>query len=77
MKRAIAKIIVCTAVFIFTLFISSSIYNKGNEEMTASMPEASLPLVHINTRGISYNYLHGLTREMDGSFLRRLAMAER
>ena len=70
MKRAIAKIIVCTAVFIFTLFISSSIYNKGNEEMTASMPEASLPLVHINTRGISYNYLHGLTREMDGSFFR-------
>lgn len=70
MKKVIAKVIACIAVFIITLFVSSSIYNKGNQEMTASMAQASLPLVHISTNGISYNYLHGLKQEMDGSFFR-------
>lgn len=70
MKKIITKLIVCTVVFIITLFVSSSIYNKGNEELTASMEQASLPLVHITTKGISYNCLHGLKQEMDGSFFR-------
>ena len=70
MKKVIAKVITCIAVFIITLFVSGSIYNKGNKEMTASMAQASLPLVHISTNGISYNYLHGLKQEMDGSFFR-------
>lgn len=70
MKRVISKLIVCFVVFIITLFVSSSIYNKGNEETTANMAQASLPLVHITTNGISYNYLHGLKQEMEGSFFR-------
>lgn len=70
MKNAISKVIVCLAVFILTLFVSSSIYNKGNEEMTANMTEASLPLVHVTTNGISHNYMHGLRQELNGSFFR-------
>lgn len=70
MKKVIAKVIACIAVFVITLFVSGSIYNKGNKEMTASMAQASLPLVHISTNGTSYNYLHGLKQEMDGSFFR-------
>ena len=70
MKNAISKVIVCFAVFILTLFVSSSIYNKGNEEMTATMTEASLPLVHITTNGIPHNYMHGLRQELNGSFFR-------
>jgi hypothetical protein len=70
MKKVIGKVIACIAVFIISLFVSSSIYNKGNAETTKSMPEASLPLVHISTNGISYNYLHGLKQDMDGSFFR-------
>ncbi|MDE7207986.1 MAG: hypothetical protein K2N90_12680, partial [Lachnospiraceae bacterium] len=70
MKNAISKVIVCFAVFILTLFVSSSIYNKGNEEMTANMTEASLPLVHITTNGIPHNYMHGLRQELNGSFFR-------
>ena len=54
--------------FVITLFVSSSIYNQGNKELTTSMTQASLPLVHITTKGIAYNYLHGLKQEMDGSF---------
>lgn len=70
MKKIIGRRAVCIVVFIITLFVSSGIYNKGNEELTTSMAQASLPLVHITTRGISYNYLRGLKQEMDGSFFR-------
>lgn len=70
MKKFIGKLAACIVVFIVTLFVSSGIYNKGNEELTASMEQASLPLVHITTKGIAYNYLHGLRQEMDGSFFR-------
>ena len=70
MKKAISKLAACIVVFIITIFVSSGIYNKGNEELTTSMAQASLPLVHITTGEIAYNYLHGLKQEMDGSFFR-------
>lgn len=70
MKKIISKIAACIVVFILTFFVSSGIYNKGNEELTTSMAQASLPLVHFTTNGIAYNYLHGLRQEMDGSFFR-------
>lgn len=70
MKNSISKAIVCLAVFVITIFVSSSIYNKGNEEMTANMAQASLPLVHITTDGIPHNYMYGLKKEINGSFFR-------
>ena len=70
MKKFIGKLTVCIVVFVITLFVSSSIYNQGNKELTTNMAQASLPLVHIMTNGIPYNYLHGLKQEMDGSFFR-------
>ncbi len=70
MKKIISKLAGCIVVFVLTLFITSGILNKGNEELTTSMEPASLPLVHITTDGIAYNYLHGLRQEMDGSFIR-------
>ncbi len=70
MKNTVARVIVCVAVFIATLLVSSGVYNNGNSEMTASMAEATLPLVHIMTGGIEYNYLHGYVDEMDGRFMR-------
>lgn len=70
MKKIISKLAACIVVFILTFFVSSGIYNKGNEELTTSMAQASLPLVHFTTNGIAYNYLHGLRQEMDGSFFR-------
>lgn len=70
MKKVISKLAACIVVFIITIFVSSGIYNKGNEELTTSMAQASLPLVHITTGEIAYNYLHGVKQEMDGSFFR-------
>ncbi|MDE7184820.1 MAG: hypothetical protein K2O40_10190, partial [Lachnospiraceae bacterium] len=70
MKKVISKLTVCIVVFVVTLFVSSSIYNQGNKELTTNMAQATLPLVHITTKGIAYNYLHGLRQEMNGSFFR-------
>jgi hypothetical protein len=70
MKKMLIKIAVCLLTFIVTLFVASSIYNKGNTEMTKSMDSATLPLVHMMSGDIDYNYLHGMINEMDGSFLR-------
>ena len=70
MRNIISKALVCAAVFILTLFVSSGIYNNGNGEMTAGMSEASLPLVHIHADGIDYNYMYGLKQSVDVSFFR-------
>lgn len=70
MKKILTKLAVCMAVFVFTLIISSKIYNHVNEEKTTSMSSATLPLVGINTNGISYNTLRGFRQEPDGRFLR-------
>lgn len=70
MKKYIIKIAVCILVFICTLFISSSLYNQGNEDMTANMEQASLPIVHITNGKISFNTLYGYRQDMDGRLLR-------
>ena len=70
MKKYIIKIAVCILVFLSTLFISSSLYNQGNEDMTATMEQASLPIVHITNGKISFNTLHGYRQDMDGRLLR-------
>lgn len=70
MKKHLIKIAVCIVVFLCTLFISSSLYNQGNADMTATMEQATLPLVHMTTGNLSFNTLYGYRQEMDGRFLR-------
>ena len=70
MKKYIIKIAVCILVFLCTLFISSSLYNQGNEDMTTTMEQASLPIVHITNGNISFNTLYGYRQDMDGRLLR-------
>lgn len=70
MKKNIIKIAVCIIVFLCTLFISSSLYNQGNADMTASMEQATLPLVHITNGSIAFNTLYGYRQDMDGRLFR-------
>lgn len=70
MKKYIIKIVVCIIVFLCTLFISSSLYNQGNADMTATMEKASLPVVHIMNGNQSFNTIYGYRQEMDGRLLR-------
>lgn len=70
MRKHLIKLVVCGVVFFCTLIISSSLYNQGNADMTATMEAAALPLVHMTTGNISFNTLYGYCQEMDGRLLR-------
>lgn len=70
MKKYIIKIAVCIIVFVCTLFISSSLYNQGNADMTATMEHATLPVVHMTNGSLSFNTLYGYRQAMDGKLLR-------
>lgn len=70
MKKNIIKITVCVLVFLATIVVSSSLYNKGNADMTSTMPAATFPLVRMTTGTMEFNTLYGYRRQMDGRFLR-------
>lgn len=70
MKKHLLKIVVCICVFFITLIVGINVYNQRNTDSTASMMEASLPLVHIKEQDITFNTLHGLRAEIDGTFCR-------
>lgn len=86
MKKAIIRIIVCIVVFVATIFISSGFFNHYKTDMTSTMGDATLPLVHMVTsdvveestdegtsvvsNDIAFNTLHGLRQEVDGRFYR-------
>ena len=70
MKKHLLKIIVCVIVFFTTLFVGTNLYNQRNTDNTASMTEASLPLVHMKVQDITFNTLHGLRSQVDGTFFR-------
>lgn len=70
MKKNIIKVAVCILVFLCTILITSSIFNKGNADLTTTMDKATLPLVHMTTGNMSFNTLYGYRQEMDGRLLR-------
>lgn len=70
MKRVILKIIVCCLVFVAAIYISSSIMNQGNTDMTAEIRPASFPVVSMQNNGLRYNTLFGYAKELDGSLVR-------
>lgn len=70
MKRVILKIIVCCIVFFTTLYISSSIMNQGNTDMTAEIRPATFPIIMMKNNGIQYNPLYGYVEQIDGSLER-------
>ena len=70
MSRSWIKGLVCIVTFTISLFVISSIMNRGNTDMTMAMSEASYPLVYINHEGQYINCLHGYNNEMDVSFMR-------
>lgn len=69
-RKNLIKIAVCIIVFFTTLFLGINVYNQGNADMTAMMDKATLPLVSVQTEDITYNTLHGLTQDVNGSFFR-------
>lgn len=70
MRKGIIKAAVFTAVFVLTLIVAGRIMNKGHDNLTVEMSEASFPLVTMEMDGVAYNQLHGYAGAMDVAFQR-------
>lgn len=70
MKKILIKLTVFLAVFLAALAVAGRVMNKGHNNMTMEMADASLPVIVMNRGGVSYNELHGYTTAMDTAFER-------
>lgn len=70
MKKGIIKAAVFIAVFILTLIVVSRMMNKGHDNLTIEMSQASFPLITMEMGGVAYNQLHGYAQAMDVAFQR-------
>lgn len=65
MSKKAVKPIVLTLVFLSALVIFSMTTNKVNIDLTTTMEEASLPVMHFVYQDTVLNELHGYSQEMD------------
>lgn len=65
MKKAIIKGCIVVFVFFAALFITSSVMNKGNTDMTMEMGQATYPVVWVNYSGYRINEMHGYENAME------------
>ena len=70
MRKGIFKIIVLTIIFFGAIAFFCITSNKGNEELTTELANATLPVLRLYTDNIEVNELHGYTTEMEGAFVR-------
>lgn len=70
MKRFILKALTFLVVFVSALLIISKIMNRDNNSMTKEMAEPTLPIVRMQTEGLTYNELHGMVSSTDIAFQR-------
>lgn len=70
MKKGIVKLVVFGAVFLLALVIVGRVMNKGHDNLTMEMAEATLPVVTMKYQEREYNALHGYTTAVDCAFQR-------
>ena len=70
LKRRAIKLSVTFVLFLISLFVSNTVLNRGNTDMTAEMGGATLPIVYMNVNDEYINPLHGFVTEMEGNYLR-------
>lgn len=72
-KKAIynlISIIYLVVVFLLSCVIFSRNLNQGNVDMTTTMQEATLPVLHLNVGDMKVNYLYGYTGTMETAYMR-------
>ncbi len=70
MKRTIIKLLVFAATFVLAVILIGSVMNKGHDNLTMEMAEASFPLVTMELDGVAYNQLHGYNSPMEAAMQR-------
>lgn len=70
MKKTLIKLAVFLSVFLVTVVVAGKLMNKGHNNMTMEMPDATLPILMMEREGVRYNELHGYTAAMDTASMR-------
>ena len=68
--RVVAKILVLILIFTGTIFIVNWIDNRGVEEVSVEMRQATLPIVYVRYSDKFINTLHGYTGKVDTTYFR-------
>ena len=70
MKKVWIKPLILVVIFIGAVITFSIFTNKSNEDLTTSMPEATLPVLYFTSDGTQINGLHGYVQKMDETAMR-------
>lgn len=70
MKKTLIKISVFVIIFFVTLVVAGKVMNKGHENITMEMSQATFPVVYMERNGTKYNSLHGYSNAMNTAFQR-------
>ncbi|MDO5154375.1 MAG: hypothetical protein Q4D51_00275 [Eubacteriales bacterium] len=68
--RVIAKILVLFMIFVGTIFVVNRIENRGMEEVSVEMEQATLPIVYVRFENEFINTMHGYTGKVDTTYFR-------
>ena len=68
--RVVGKILVLVMIFIGTIFVVNRIDNRGVEEVSVEMEQATLPIVYVRYHDNFINTLHGYTGKVDTTYFR-------
>ena len=69
-KNILIHIVVLTVIFILAVLGFSRWINQTDPSMAQAMENSTYPLVYMRNKGVSYNCLHGYSREMDVNYIR-------
>lgn len=75
MKKIIWKILSIVAAFFLGIVCMSYYQTAGNNDLTESMGEASLPLIYMEQDGELLNLMHGYRKPMEGRLMRDSILA--
>lgn len=68
--RVLGKILVLIVIFIGTIFVVNRIDNRGVEEVSVEMEQATLPIAYVRYHDNFINMLHGYTGKVDTTYFR-------
>ncbi len=68
--RVVAKILILLCIFFGTIFFVNGIHNRGVEDVSVEMEQATLPIVYVRYGDRFINTLHGYTGKVDTTFFR-------
>ncbi len=68
--RVLGKILVLVMIFIGTIFVVNRINNRGVEEVSVEMEQATLPIAYVRYHDNFINMLHGYTGKVDTTYFR-------